>query len=487
MGDERLKFAEKPYSWRIGAKQNLLGSEYATYEPKVKIQQQPSIVEFEIESNQTFLFGPDSKFEIDGMFQSQTTGEDWTPVATEDWENVVVAPNWLDMLVKKINVNQGQSLLSTANEAMHISPFLNAYFYNYMDPLAKKLLCPQDCHPGYGIPSTSKGWTWTETDGDEWKKYAAKIFTGKSIEFDYIPMHVFPFFQRANFLVDNNMPSPFPLPALGGKLTVSILFNDKLDNIFKKKAGNEKKYRFAFNSIKLIIEQARLNPTFERQLYSHKNPLYYGGVTKIMTEETINAGNLTQRIRIDQIPFPEGIFIFALPKKCLSGTYTYQESVNDNVFSPHNIEQIGIQYNGLPFYMKDLNMSMINNNVIEVKSLINHLAAPPFGMVMDPKKLSLESIQEGGKNTPYPHVYINLCNFSDKSRIVPLGNDASILDQNHDLDLHLKFHNGGATQDVTYFFYAFFTDTNMVLDMKTKKFYSPYLKQSMSKNAFFSN
>lgn len=477
MGDVRLQFADLPFSWRVGAKQNLLGSDYAIYDPKVKVEKQPTMVEIDVESNQTLLFGSMSRFVIDGTFESKTDEEDWTPVAKEDWENVVVAPNWLDMLIKDITVSQGHSLLSTALEARHISPFLNAYLYFYMDPLGKKLLCPQESHPGNGVPSKSKGWTWNEADGTEWKNYATTIFTEENIEFDYIPMHVFPFFQRANMFIDNNLPSPLPMPALG-KLSVCFLFNDKLDNIFKKKAGNVKKYRFAFNSIKLIIEQARLSPTFERNLYGKKTLLPYGGVTKIMTAETINGGNLAQRIRFEKVPFPEGIFIFALPKKCLTGNYDYQDSTDDNVFSQHNLDQVMVQYNGFSFHTKEPNISMIENNLIKVKSLIDHLVAPPFGMSMDPQKISLESIGAGGKNTPYPHAYINLCNFANKSRIVPLSSsEASIFAHNHDLDIHLKFQNGGATPDTTYIFYMFFTDTNIVLDMKTKTFYSPYLKK----------
>ena len=215
MGDVRLQFADLPFSWRVGAKQNLLGSDYAIYDPKVKVEKQPTMVEIDVESNQTLLFGSMSRFVIDGTFESKTDEEDWTPVAKEDWENVVVAPNWLDMLIKDITVSQGHSLLSTALEARHISPFLNAYLYNYMDPLGKKLLCPQESHPGNGVPSKSKGWTWNEADGTEWKNYATTIFTEENIEFDYIPMHVFPFFQRANMFIDNNLPSPLPMPALG--------------------------------------------------------------------------------------------------------------------------------------------------------------------------------------------------------------------------------------------------------------------------------
>ena len=114
---------------------------------------------------------------------------------------------------------------------------------------------------------------------------------------------------------------------------------------------------------------------------------------------------------------------------------------------------------------------------MEVKQMIDHLAAPPFGVTMDHKKVTLDVIKNGGKNTPSPHVYINLCNFGDKARLVPLLNDGSVLAQNRDLDLNITFKTGGAVAGVTYFFYLFYTDINMIFDLKNKKFYSPYLNK----------
>ena len=475
MGDARLSFTEMTQSWRSGTRQHLLGSDYVTYEPTAKVEEQPSIVEFDVLSNQTFLFGPMTHFSIAGVFQGKAAEGDWTNLVAADAAKVNVQPNWYGHLIKEIAIYYGNTKLCTVDESRYISAYNETYLYNYMDELGRKLLCPQACHPGNGIPSIKGGWN--TNGGTEWASYAKEIFTGDIINFDHIPMHMFPFFQRANFLVDNNFPSPLPMPVLG-KLTIRISFNDKLDNIFKNVAANVTKYRFAFESIQLIVEQARLSANFERQFYGKKGLLPYSGVTKIMINETIGAGNLTHRTRFQDVPMPEGLFVFALPKKCITGTYSWSENTDWNIFSAHNIKNINFSYNGLSFYMKEPNVSMIENNQMEVKQLVDHLASPPFGLTMDPKKLTLASISSGSTATPYPHVYLNFCNYGgDKTRIVPLLNDGSVLSQNHDLDLTVEFKAAGATANVTYFFYIFFTDTNMILDMKTKTFHSPYINK----------
>jgi hypothetical protein len=83
-------------------------------------------------------------------------------------------------------------------------------------------------------------------------------------------------------------------------------------------------------------------------------------------------------------------------------------------------------------------------------------------------------VKNCGSASAYPHVYINLCNFADKSRLVPANQDGSILSKNADLDIQIKFGSGGASENVTYFFYLFYTDVNQMLDLKSKTFSSPY-------------
>ena len=479
MEDPRLAFPEMSFGWKAGSKQHLLGSDYVLYDPVRQVEDKPTNVEFELMSNQTFLFGPNTKFHFRLSIQEKETaitGEWKDAKAADNADIVVMQPNFLGHLIKEIAVFHANNKLFTTDEARYISPYVDTFLYNYMDELGRKLLCPQTSHPGNGTPKQIGDWSYN-ADGKEWADYAKTVMTGKEISFDYVPMHLFPFFQRANFLVDNSLPSPLPILPGNDKLLVRMSFNDKFDNIFKKKLGNEKLYRVIIHSVQLMVEQARLSPLFERSLYAKKSLLAYAGVTKVMIAESIGAGLLTHKARFQNVAFPEGLFVFALPQKCIAGTYPYSENTDGSVFSQHNIEAIQLNYNSQPLYTRDPNISMVEDNYMEVKQMIDHLASPPFGVTMDHKRVSLNSIKSGGKNTPYPHAYINLCNFGDKTRLVPLLNDGSVLTTNHDLDLTINFKAGGATTNVTYFFYLFYTDINMILDLKNKKFYSPYLNK----------
>ena len=479
MGDARLSFPDMSFAWRAGTKQHLLGSDFVTYDPVKPMEEKPTTVEFELMSNQTFLFGPNTRFQFKVSIQEKESADagEWTDAtAADNADKMVMQPNFLGHLIKEIAVFHANSKLFTTDEARYISPYVDTFLYNYMDELGKKLLCPQPSHPGNGTPSKKGGWNYDEA-GTEWAEYAKLILLGKEITFDYVPMHLFPFFQRANFLVDNSFPSPLPMTPSNDKLLVRMSFNDKFDNVFKKKTGNEKLYRVVINSIQLLVEHARLSPSFERSLNTRKSLLPYSGVTKIMIAESIGPGLLTHRARFQNVAFPEGLFVFALPQKCIAGTYPYSENTDGNVFSQHNIDAIQMTYNSQSLYTREPNISMVENDFMEIKQMIDHLASPPFGVTMDHKKVHLDTIRAGGKNTPYPHVYINLCNFGDKNRLVPLLNDGSVLAQNHDLDLTINFKTGGATANMTYFFYLFYTDINMILDLKNKKFYSPYLNK----------
>ena len=98
---------------------------------------------------------------------------------------------------------------------------------------------------------------------------------------------------------------------------------------------------------------------------------------------------------------------------------------------------------------------------------------------MDPKKITLDEIKNGAQNTPYPCAFINLCNFGDKSRIVPILSDGGIMSKDLDLQIKFEFQENGSEPDVAYIIYLYFTDVNLVLDTRTKGkafFSSPYIK-----------
>jgi hypothetical protein len=121
------------------------------------------------------------------------------------------------------------------------------------------------------------------------------------------------------------------------------------------------------------------------------------------------------------------------------------------------------------------------------------MMAPPFGMPMDPDKITLANIENGGVNTPYPHVYVNFCNYRNKTRIQPVAYPIHQKDK-RELEVNLIFGLEGATQEVAYITYYFYMDNNLILNLPKKTsnvfFSSPYLIQKTSflthsQNVFF--
>ncbi len=92
------------------------------------------------------------------------------------------------------------------------------------------------------------------------------------------------------------------------------------------------------------------------------------------------------------------------------------------------------------------------------------MTAPLFGMTMDPDKITLANIKNGGADTPYPHVYINFGNYGNKSRIQPVTYQMDLKDE-RELEVNLIFGPGGATREVTYIIYYFYTDNNLILNL----------------------
>jgi hypothetical protein len=172
----------------------------------------------------------------------------------------------------------------------------------------------------------------------------------------------------------------------------------------------------------LVVEKLKLNLDAKKSIIN-KRMFEYPGVTRIMKTEQIGVSDLYHKAQIQGVLLPEGMFIFAVPKKVLSNIYTYDDNVTGNVFLDHNIKSIDIKYGDLAFFTSRPNLGMITNDIIESKLLIDYLTAAPFGLKLDPNKINLNSIKNGAKTSPFPHVFVNFCNYKDKSRLVPPLND----------------------------------------------------------------
>ena len=485
--DSRFVF-EDPPSWRTGTRQLLQGSEYEVIKPTKPVEEQPKQVEFELMSNNPILFGNASRFRIQGLFerkaapaaapaagQAAAAAPEWEPVPVEDAADIILAPNWFELMIQSVDIYHGNGVIRTHDEANFIPSMLNTYLYSRMDPNIKKFLCAEDAAPGNGVPSNAVKWEFASA---EWTNYAAKVFTGDNILFHWIPLHVFPFFQSPNFLLDPVTLKALPALRNLGKITCRITFRDDLDCIWRKRvaANNTKSYRFKFNFIELGLEEARINPSLERQLFSPvgKNKLLnYPGVTKIMKAETISNQVFFHNCKFESVPFPEGIFIFALPKKVIASTYKYStHTANDPVFKKHNIQNLSVEYDGEPLNLKQPHFGDLKDKQIQLKFFLDHVANPPFGLEIDQSKLRRSDFENSFEFTNFPSVYLNLCT-EGKQRLIPHLNSGAVLSKDCDLNIGIKFGGTGATDDATYIVYLFYTDFSCVLDLKTRKF-SPY-------------
>jgi len=472
MSDPRLEYVDLP-TWQQYKQQRLLGTNYVVIEPNNQLVDEPTQVEFEINNFAPLLFGPMSKFQIQGHFETRATDNDeWDGPAAADASSVLLAPNWFEMLIKSVDVFHNNQRISASDEARFIPAHLNAMLYAYMEPTAKKLLCPQPVHPGYCVPVNKDSW---KLDAEPYNSYAKQVFTGDKIFFDYVPNFQFPFYQGSNFLTDGSAPRMVPMQTLG-KLSVRFSLFDKQDHIFRNKANHTKKYRFVFDAFNLILEEARLAPTFERTLLSAKKQLAYPGVTRLQLVESIPGGTASFKTRFQDICMPESLFIFCLDKQVASGTYKFSTSTKENVFLPHNISSIDLSFDGKRFSLKEPHLGNIGDDSLDSKTLFDHLAAPPFGVNLDSTVATYTKLRQGGENSAYPHIYIPLVHYSgDKSRLIPAMDDGSCVAKRGDLDISFKFILNNSTADAVYVIYAIYTDVAIILDLKNKYFMSPYL------------
>jgi hypothetical protein len=470
----RLSHVDLPH-WQLGTKQALQGSDYVKVEPTSKIEPLPTQIDFELPNKKCLLFGQMSKFQIQGGFETQAAAPNspWIPVKAAEATKVLLAPNWFEMLVKEVVIFHNHYKVASSSETRFVAPFLYAYLYQTMDPVLKKLMCPQASHPAYCVPKGNEKWS---VDADGWKEYSKVVFKDGVFSFDYTPLFTFPFFQGSNFIADTeSLPRILPMPSLG-RIQIRFTFFDSQDHIFRKVANNEAKYRFSFSKFDLVLEEARLSFPFEKQILSSKKMLAYPGVTRLQLVEPVPNGNSTYRCKFQDILMPESLFLFCLPKTVASGTYKFSADDATTIFSKHNIESLDLSFDGKRFSLREPHLGTYKEDEMDTKQLFDHLAIPPFGIRQDALKLSFDSVADGSTNTAFPHVYIPLITGPDRQRIIPALDDGSCIMRKADLEVSLKFTKDNSTSNAVYIIYACYTDVATIYDPKNNYFYSPYLQ-----------
>jgi hypothetical protein len=469
-----------PENWRRGQTQKVQAVSYKVHNKSHFIgrEEVPSCVEFTLKEDEIFSFGPQSKFIITGQFQIKSGTGAWTPCEKADSAKVTLIPNWFEMFIKDLDIFHGNTKVLSSGEDRFVSQYINAWKYNYMNPDQKKLLCPEPSHCGNGVPSTLTGWSLTAES--EWRKYADTIFVGDdTFTFSWIPLDTQPFFQYANYFQNGLIPKMLPMPILS-QLLIRFNFIDNQANLFKP-AENTNKFRFLLKDFRYVGEHLRLNKSFQNSILNRRSLLHFPGVTRIIQQEIIPGQSATYKSIVQKVPFPEGFIIFCLPKDVSSGNYSYSNATDGTVFVKNNIKKVTFAYGDETFFLTEPNLGNIRNPIIESKIFNDMLMSAPFGLKIDKEKITLASVHNGFESTPFPMVYVNLTNFGDKfSRVIPFLNDGSCLNKNNDLSITMSFTTDGSTQSVTYYICLFYTDINLILDLRKKGdpvFSSPYIQK----------
>jgi hypothetical protein len=375
------------------------------------------------------------------------------------------------MLIKSVDVFHNNQRIASSNEQRFVSPYLHSMLYYYMSPDSKRYLCPQKAHPAYCLPKERGDWKVTS---QAWKDYAANVFAGKAINFDFFPLFQWPFYLGSNFMTDP-VSRLLPLDRLG-KLHIRFTFFDKQDHIFRKAANVTQSYRFTIESFKMCLEEARLSPALEKQLTSRVK-IEFPGVTRLQLVDPVPDASSTHRTIFQDIYLPEAVLIFCLDKQVASGSYNFSAVGDQNVFKDHKILHLDFSFDNKKFCLKEPNFGKFRTDHLGLKQLIDHHMLPMLGIQPDVEKLILGHVLDGGEATPFPHIYIPLCsNFVDKERLVPSMDDGSCISRKGDLEIAFQFNVTNSQTSAVYVTYAIYTDVANILDLRTQHFSSPYLK-----------
>lgn len=470
--DSRLSYARLP-TWQKGFNQALQGTDLHTIPPTSRYAQ--SNFEFELPQHVTLLFGPMSGFLVKGTFESKESpsadDSTFTKLGEGCGREVALIPNWFEHLISDIKVFHGNSPIQLHDVPRNADPFLNTYLYSHMSSDLKDYLFPEPHNPGRCVGLTSKDWSFTD-DTSVWRKYAKEALEKGEITFRHLPAFLFPFYQEPNLCMSGKYPSALPMQALG-RMTVNLGFKDESQHIFLKAEGNLKVYRFSIHSVRLVVEEARLNLAFEKKFLNRKEPLIYQGISRIGTFENINAGLLNYKCTLNNVPYPEGVFVCAIPQKAMGQDFKWSAN-NTNVFMPHNVECVTIDFQNKPLAMKSPCYGDFRQHMMGIKQLQDYYNHPPFGIFQDKGKINFQDLIEGGDSTIYPHLYFNLTPSGNETRIIPVGDDGQILTKSVDLQIRLDFKTGGATTGAVYLIYIFYSDASIKFDMKMRQFTAIY-------------
>lgn len=477
--DRRFYFRE-PSSWRARTQKSGVHCEEYVLRPKTtEINNQ---IEFEFPNDGPVAFGPMTGFVVRGVFERRTRATEaavageWDLAPAADSANILLQPNWFEHLVKSVEVYHDNQKVSVHNTPKFADPYLHEYLFAYMDPLLKDCLFTEAQNPGHTCHANKVNWMTgaAATDASQFADYAKHVLGVTPVEFLFVPPFVFPFYQSPNFSAAEHL-NVLPMHQLG-RMTVTLSFRDSFENVIAATTAEGKKhdYRFRLLNCDLQCQYARCSDQLHAALRRERRTLYFGGLTKRALAESPPAGTLSHRFSFADVPMPEGVFIFALPKGATTGIKKFQPE--DLGYKQHGIHGVEVTVNDKRFYMKTPNPTNLKTHTMDRVHYFDHRVYPPFGVYQDTDLVSFERTLDGCKDTLHPHVYLSLVAVPGAGGIrkVPVGETGSVYKANVNLDIAVKFGTDGSPADVTYLCYIFYTDVNMRLDLGSRVFRSVY-------------
>ena len=437
-------------------------------------------LDFNVESEKMIEAGINTRFEIKFHVERKkdAAGSLWEKIPKADLAtevtNTMLVPGWIDFLVKQLDIYHNNSLIVTSNEVPYIASYMDRFVDTIQHKKVTKLFAPQEHHPyRYALPMYPNC---VDITKDHWSNYGKLIFESATAHrIDWWPRKFF-FMNGLNFIADDGSPRAIPFPNLGsGKLNIRLTFCDDWSGLFRNKDDTHKtKYRIVLTSFNLLLDESKLYHTLERRLLTSKGMHYFPGVTKTMSHVIIPSNSPTYNCRFSDVPIPEAVLIFCIPKNVANGSYKFRDAAEKNWFLPHNIETVELSFNNMRFYNKDPHIGNLNKDMFDYERLRNFMDTPPFGVIADKEVDKLDYFANGSGNTAFPHVYIPLTPRNTvNTRLVPVHDDGNKLEKTGNFDIYTKMSASGANSDVTYVFCLINTDYNNTFDAKTKKFSNP--------------
>jgi len=137
-----------------------------------------------------------------------------------------------------------------------------------------------------------------------------------------------------------------------------------LDNIFKNSGTNQSKDRFSFQDIYLVVEKLKLHPSLFNTLMTKKGVILYPGVTRISKMYNVPHGSMSYKAKIQGEQFPEGLFIFAVPKAVVDGILQtlMGTCLLTTTFKRSNLPLVDILFFLIPFLLEKFKMTSLRKS-----------------------------------------------------------------------------------------------------------------------------